>query len=113
MGGHDWTVTYPQSHIARERRLPVMTATTTKNLKYWQPIFGDNITSMIRNLGVSHGTKSEDIVHHLRINTLRNSQVVMGSSGPSSTTASSPTSSVSAIYSLSGACIYQSGHSAG
>ncbi|KIM92957.1 hypothetical protein OIDMADRAFT_149907 [Oidiodendron maius Zn] len=81
VGGHDWTVTYPQNHIARERRLPVMTATTTKNLKYLLPIFEDNITDIVKNLSSLHGTKSEDIFHHLRINTLRNSQVVMGGSG--------------------------------
>ena len=58
-----------------------MTATTTKSLKYWQPIFEDNITDMVRNLGTSHGTESEDIVYHLRISTLRNSQIVIGGSG--------------------------------
>jgi hypothetical protein len=33
VGGHDWTVTYPQHLIARQRRHPVMIATTTKNSK--------------------------------------------------------------------------------
>ena len=80
VGGHDWTVTYPQTHIARERRLPVMTAVTTKCLQYWRPVFEDNIAGMIQDLSTSRGTKSEDIVHHLRINTLMNSQVVMGGS---------------------------------
>ncbi|KAG4436504.1 hypothetical protein IFR05_008010 [Cadophora sp. M221] len=80
VGGHDWTVTYPQHEKARERRNPVMTATTTKNLRYWQPIFESNIADMISDLATSRGKKSEDIVHHLRINTLLNSQAVMGGS---------------------------------
>lgn len=36
VGGHDWTVTYPQHDIARQRRHSVMIATTTKNLKIAQ-----------------------------------------------------------------------------
>ncbi|KAK7515205.1 cytochrome P450 monooxygenase-like protein [Phyllosticta citriasiana] len=80
IGGHDWTVTYSQNGIARERRRPVMNATTTKALKYWRPIFEDNINKMVRDLGASKGTKSEDIVRHLRIATLLNSQVVMAGS---------------------------------
>ncbi|MAD83117.1 MAG: hypothetical protein CL912_09135 [Deltaproteobacteria bacterium] len=79
-GGHDWTVTYPQHEKARERRNLVMTATTTKNLRYWQPIFESNIAEIINDLAASKGKKSEDIVHHLRINTLLNSQAVMGGS---------------------------------
>ncbi|KAH7377999.1 cytochrome P450 monooxygenase-like protein [Cadophora sp. MPI-SDFR-AT-0126] len=65
---------------ARERRSPVMTATTTRNLRYWQPIFESNIADMMTDLAESKGQKSEDIVHHLRINTLLNSQAVMGGS---------------------------------
>ncbi|KAF6838359.1 cytochrome p450 monooxygenase [Colletotrichum plurivorum] len=80
IGGHEWTVTYPQNDIARERRRPVMVATTTKALKYWHPIFEDSVNSMVHNLGVSKGSKSEDIVHHLRVATLLNSQVVMAGS---------------------------------
>ncbi|KAG6364599.1 hypothetical protein INS49_006201 [Diaporthe citri] len=44
------------------------------------PVFEDNINSMIRNLGASKGEMSEDIVHHLRVATLLNSQVVMAGS---------------------------------
>lgn len=80
VGGHDWTVTYPQNHVARDRRRPVMVATTTKALRYWQPIFEDYINRMVENLGKSKGNKSEDIVHHLRIATLLNSEVVMAGS---------------------------------
>lgn len=74
VGGHDWTVTYPQNHVARDRHRPVMVATTTKALRYWQPIFEDYINRMVENLGQSKGNKSEDIVHHLRIATLLNSK---------------------------------------
>ncbi|KAI8799639.1 cytochrome P450 monooxygenase-like protein [Cladochytrium replicatum] len=81
VGSHDWTVTYPQNHIARERRHPVMIATTTKHLKYWRKTFEKNIGTMIHDLIRTGGTKAEDIVHHLRICTLRNSQVIMGGSG--------------------------------
>ncbi|KFA71883.1 hypothetical protein S40288_09193 [Stachybotrys chartarum IBT 40288] len=80
IGGHEWTVTYPQNHIARQRRRPVMIATTTKALRYWHPIFEDNISKMINALGQSQGTESEDIVHHLRVATFRNSEVVMAGS---------------------------------
>ncbi|KAI9049673.1 hypothetical protein LZ554_005831 [Drepanopeziza brunnea f. sp. 'monogermtubi'] len=80
VGGHDWTVTYPEHEKARQRRNPVMTATNNKNLKYWQPLFESNIADMVKDLSASNGQKSEDIVHHLRINTLLNSQVVMGGS---------------------------------
>ncbi|KAH8892371.1 cytochrome P450 monooxygenase-like protein [Thozetella sp. PMI_491] len=77
IGGHDWTVTYPQNPIARSRRRPVMMATTAKALRHWQPTFEKNITQMIANLRASQGRSSEDIVYHLRIATLLNSQVVM------------------------------------
>lgn len=77
IGGHDWTVTYPENQIARPRRRPVMVATTTKALRYWQPLFEKNILQMGTNLGESQGKKSEDIVYHLRIATLLNSQLVM------------------------------------
>ena len=77
IGGHDWTVTYPENPVARPRRRPVMMATTTKALRYWQPMFEKNITQMVKNLGVSRSKASEDIVHHLRIATLLNSQLVM------------------------------------
>ncbi|KAL1597348.1 hypothetical protein SLS60_008932 [Paraconiothyrium brasiliense] len=80
VGGHDWTVTYPQHSIARSRRHPVMIATTTKNLKLRHDIFVENIEAMVRDLGISLGKRSEDIVHHLRICTLKNSQVIMGGS---------------------------------
>lgn len=81
VGGHDWTVTYPQHPIARSRRHPVMIATTTKNLKLRHQVFVDNIEAMVRDIAASGGEKSEDIVHHLRICTLKNSQVIMGGSG--------------------------------
>lgn len=80
IGGHEWTVTYPQNNIARERRRPVMMATTTKALRYWHPIFEDNVNNMVKNMGSSGGNKSEDIVYHLRVATLLNSQVVMAGS---------------------------------
>lgn len=80
VGGHDWTVTYPQHPIARSRRHPVMIATTTKNLKVRYDVFVTNIEAMVRDLGKSDGTKSEDIVYHLRVCTLKNSQVIMGGS---------------------------------
>jgi hypothetical protein len=80
VGGHDWTVTYPQHPIARTRRHPVMIATTTKNLKLRHQVFVDNIEIMVRDLARSAGKKSEDIVEHLRICTLKNSQIIMGGS---------------------------------
>lgn len=80
VGGHDWTVTYPQHPIARSRRHPVMIATTTKNLKLRHQVFVDNIEAMVRDIAESDGKRSEDIVHHLRICTLKNSQVIMGGS---------------------------------
>ncbi|KAI0876850.1 cytochrome P450 monooxygenase-like protein [Hypoxylon argillaceum] len=80
IGGHDWTVTYPQNPVARSRRRPVMMATTTKALRYWQPTFEKNIAQMVVNLGESEGKSPEDIVYHLRIATLLNSQVVMAGS---------------------------------
>lgn len=81
VGGHDWTVTYPQHPIARLRRHPVMIATTTKDLKLRHQVFVTNIEAMVRDLATSAGETSEDIVHHLRICTLKNSQVIMGGSG--------------------------------
>lgn len=78
VGGHDWTVTYPQHPVARLRRHPVMIATTTKNLKMRHDIFVTNIEAMVRDLAKSDGASSEDIVYHLRICTLKNSQVIMG-----------------------------------
>jgi hypothetical protein len=80
VGGHDWTVTYPQHPVARQRRHPVMIATTTKNLKLRHQVFVDNIEIMVRDLAKSNGKKSEDIVEHLRICTLKNSQIIMGGS---------------------------------
>lgn len=80
IGGHDWTVTFPQNDIARDRRRPVMFATTTKAMRYWHPIFEDNVHKMIRELGQSHGERSEDIVYHLRLATFQNSTVVMAGS---------------------------------
>ncbi|KAI6714450.1 hypothetical protein PZA11_000709 [Diplocarpon coronariae] len=80
IGGHDWTVTYPENPVARSRRRPVMMATTNKAMRYWQPVFEKNITQMISDLGKSKGNLSEDIVYHLRIATLLNSQVVMAGS---------------------------------
>ncbi|KAK7424698.1 hypothetical protein QQX98_000275 [Neonectria punicea] len=80
IGGHDWTVTYPQNMTARQRRRPIMVATTNKALRYWRPIFEDNISNMIRDLGSSRGRESEDVVHHLRVATFLNSQVVMAGS---------------------------------
>ncbi|KAH5597785.1 hypothetical protein HBI45_167770 [Parastagonospora nodorum] len=81
VGGHDWTVTYPQHPVARTRRHPVMIATTTKHLKLRHQVFVDYIEAMVRDIAKSDGKKSEDIVHHLRICTLKNSQVIMGGSG--------------------------------
>ncbi|KAH7160680.1 cytochrome P450 monooxygenase-like protein [Dactylonectria macrodidyma] len=80
IGGHEWTVTYPQTNIARQRRRPVMVATTNKAMKYWRPIFEDNITKMVQDLGQSQGGSAEDIVDHLRVATFRNSEVVMAGS---------------------------------
>ncbi|KAF4991746.1 hypothetical protein FGRMN_7636 [Fusarium graminum] len=80
IGGHDWTVTYPSNPLAKERRRPVMMASTTKSLRHWQPTFEANISKMIERLEESQGKKSEDIVHHLRIATLLNSLIVMGGS---------------------------------
>ncbi|KAH7322391.1 cytochrome P450 monooxygenase-like protein [Stachybotrys elegans] len=81
VGGHDWTVTYPQHPIARLRRHPVMIATTTKCMKFWHNTFVTNIQDMVQNMAKSGGARSEDIVYHLRICTLKNSQVIMGGSG--------------------------------
>ncbi|KAG8730961.1 hypothetical protein FRC12_019978 [Ceratobasidium sp. 428] len=80
IGGHDWTVTYPQNPVARSRHRPVMVATTNKAMRQWQDIFEKNIMQMIANLGASGGSSSEDIVYHLRVATLLNSQVVMAGS---------------------------------
>jgi cytochrome P450 len=80
IGGHDWTVTYPDNRLAKERRRPVMMASTTKSMRHWQPIFEVNISNMVEQLGKSRGKDPEDIVHHLRIATLLNSLVVMGGS---------------------------------
>lgn len=80
IGGHEWTITLLQNDIARERRRPLMIATATKALKYWHPILEDNVNNMVRNLGISKGSKSEDIAYHLRVATLLNSQVVMAGS---------------------------------
>jgi len=80
VGGHDWTVTYPQHPIARQRRHPVMIATTTKSLKHRHDIFVTNTEAMVRDLARSDGSKSENVVEHLRICTLKNSQVIMGGS---------------------------------
>lgn len=77
IGGHDWTVTYPQNPVAKSRRRPVMLGSTTKAMRTWQPTFEDNIATMIDDLAASQGARSEDIVHHLRVATLRNSGVVM------------------------------------
>ncbi|PBP19145.1 putative cytochrome p450 monooxygenase protein [Diplocarpon rosae] len=80
IGGHDWTVTYPGNPVARSRRRPVMMATTTKAMRFWQPIFEKNIRQMVTDLGKTEGKLSEDVVYHLRIATLLNSQVVMAGS---------------------------------
>ncbi|KAJ4987118.1 cytochrome p450 monooxygenase [Stagonosporopsis vannaccii] len=90
VGGHDWTVTYPQHPIARSRRHPVMIATTTKNLKLRHDVFVENIEAMVRRIAQSAGGRAEDIVHHLRICTLQNSQVIMGGSGVDIDTADFP-----------------------
>ncbi|CAG8958505.1 hypothetical protein HYFRA_00009819 [Hymenoscyphus fraxineus] len=81
VGGHDWTVTYPQLSIARERRHPVMIASTTKNLKSWHPTFRNHINAMVEDLRESKGTRSEDVVRHLRICTLKTSQLLIGGPG--------------------------------
>lgn len=73
VGGHDWTVTYPQHPVARLRRHPVMIATTTKNLKLRHGVFVENIEAMVRQIAQSQGKKSEDIVHlpaHLHVEEL-------------------------------------------
>ncbi|KAI3391056.1 hypothetical protein diail_8084 [Diaporthe ilicicola] len=57
-----------------------MIATTTKAMNYWHPVFEDNINIMVRNLDASKGDMSEDIVHHLRVTILLNSQAVMAGS---------------------------------
>lgn len=80
IGGHDWTVTYPENTVAKERRRPVMMTSTTKSMRYWQPAFEENIAKMIETLGKDQGQTPQDIVEHLRIATLRNSQIVMGGS---------------------------------
>lgn len=90
VGGHDWTVTYPQYPTARARRHPVMIATTTKNMKFWHSTFVENIENMVRDLGRSHGAKSEDIVEHLRIATFKNSEIIMGGSRTKLDTAGFP-----------------------
>ncbi|CAE7135275.1 unnamed protein product [Rhizoctonia solani] len=78
IGGHDWTVTYPQIDIARPRRRPVMMATTTRHLKYWLPLFETYVGDMISNIMRANGEKSVDIVHQLRMTTLYISQVILG-----------------------------------
>ncbi|KAH7068928.1 benzoate 4-monooxygenase cytochrome P450 [Paraphoma chrysanthemicola] len=62
VGGHDWTVTYPQHPIARQRRHPVMIATTTKHLKLRHDTFVNYIEAMVRDLARTDGKQSEDIV---------------------------------------------------
>ncbi|KXT19053.1 hypothetical protein AC579_8761 [Pseudocercospora musae] len=81
VGGHDWTVTYPQHGIARQRRHPVMIASTTKNLRAWHNVWRDNVRNMVADIDKSQGKSSEDIVRHLRICTLKCSQVVIGGPG--------------------------------
>lgn len=83
VGGHDWTVTYPQHPIARQRRHPVMIATTTKCMKFWHETFVRNINDMVKNMAESNGNKSEDIVKHLRLCTFENSQIVLGGAATS------------------------------
>ncbi|CCO28112.1 hypothetical protein BN14_02104 [Rhizoctonia solani AG-1 IB] len=78
IGGHDWTVTYPQMDIARPRRRPVMMATTTRHLKYWLPLFETYVGEMISNIMRADGERSVDIVHQLRVTTLYISQVILG-----------------------------------
>jgi cytochrome P450 len=80
IGGHEWVLTHPQNYVARGRRRPIMVATTSKSLKYWHPFFEDNIATMVCRLGGSRGTQPEDIMQHLRVTTLLNSQVVMAGS---------------------------------
>lgn len=77
VGGHDWTVTHPHNHVARERRRPVMMATTTKAMKHWHPVFEDNISKMICNISLSNGSTPEEIMLHLRTALLLNAEVVM------------------------------------
>ncbi|PPJ60478.1 hypothetical protein CBER1_03187 [Cercospora berteroae] len=57
-----------------------MIASTTNNLKIRHQIFSDNIDAMVRDLGRSNGARSEDIVRHLRICSLKNSLPLMGGS---------------------------------
>lgn len=80
VGGHDWTVTYPQNLVAKLRRRPVMLGTVTKAMKYWHPTFERNVSNMVTDLAKPQGTRSEDIVHHLRVTTLLNAGVVMSGS---------------------------------
>lgn len=51
IGGLELIVSYRQNDVERERLRPVMVATTTKSIRYWHPIFEDDIKTMIRNLG--------------------------------------------------------------
>lgn len=113
VGGHDWTVTYPQHPVARSRRHPVMIATTTKNLKLRHQVFVDYIEAMVRDLAKSGGKKSEDIVHHLRICTLKNSQVIMGGSAVDIDTTDFPAWSESTTSSSCGDFACQNGCSSG
>ncbi|GAB1519771.1 hypothetical protein RhiTH_002841 [Rhizoctonia solani] len=78
IGGHDWTVTYPQMDIARPRRRPVMMATTTRHLKYWLPLFETYVGEMVSNITRANGEESVDIVHQLRMTTLYISQIILG-----------------------------------
>jgi len=80
VGGHNWTLTYPQHPIARQRHHPVMISTTTKNLTLRHQTFVAHIENMVREFAKSGGEKSEDIVYHLRICTLKTSQLIMGGS---------------------------------
>ncbi|CUA69159.1 Sterol 26-hydroxylase, mitochondrial [Rhizoctonia solani] len=55
IGGHDWTVTYPQMDTVRPRRQPVMMATTTRHLKYWLPLFETYVGEMVSNIMRANG----------------------------------------------------------
>jgi hypothetical protein len=69
-----WTLRPP----APPPRRPVMTATTTRHLKYWLPLFETYLGDMIFNIMRTSGEKSVEIVHELRLTTLYISQGIIG-----------------------------------
>ncbi|KAF4470811.1 cytochrome P450 monooxygenase [Fusarium albosuccineum] len=80
VGGHLWTIAIPELSIARERRRAIMGATITRALKYWHPVFEDNVNKMIATLGESGGKRAQDIVHVARRTVFQNAQMVVAGS---------------------------------